>query len=154
MIRRLSIRAIPLAAVLLLIAHPGPASAQVPFERVKQASGSSFRIDPKTWVFTSQEELQAAWTFLGRHDQLPAVDFQQHSAILYFGGMKPSGGYTEDVERVRIRGGVMEVHVVESVPGGSCGTSQTATFPFVLIQTIPWKGSIEPVVRTVVHECS
>lgn len=158
MIRRLSNRLITLAAisasVLLLLAQPGPASAQVPFERVKQGSGSSFRIEPKTWVLTSQGDLQEAWTFLGRHDQPPAVDFQQHSAILHFGGMKASGGYSEDVERVQIRAGVMQVHVVESVPGGSCGTSQTATFPFVLIQTIPWKGSIEPLVRTVVHECN
>lgn len=139
----------------LLLAHPGVARSQVPFEKFMSVTPAivgepSYKIE----LVTSQEELSAVWAELRNRNPPPIVDFHRYSAIFYFDGLKPTTGYHDEVERIEIQGGVMLVHVVATEPGNGCGTGQLATKPMVAVLTIPWKRGVQPVVRTVAHNCN
>lgn len=140
------------AALLLL--HPGVASAQTPFQVLKQGTATAFRLDASARLVTSQDELMSAWSDLRRRDQPPMVDFKRHSAVIYHPGLKPTTGYSIDIERVSIRAGIMQVEAVLTVPGAGCVTGQTATLPFVVIETVPWKGEVEAMLRRLSHDCN
>jgi hypothetical protein len=149
---RLLAVAVVLAALAFLVSA---ARADVPFQEIRHSSRMSIGgPDSKLELVTSQAELLVAWREMGRFDALPSIDFRRNSALFYFDRLKATGGFVVSVERISIRGGVMEVDIVESIPGSSCGVTLEAAQPSVAVTTIPWKGAVEPVVRTVIHQCN
>jgi len=143
-----------LVALGTVLAVPARVDAQIKFEVFDNKFGSARSPwTPTLKVIRSEEELQALWSSLGRYVAPPDVDFRSHVVIAYFLGLRPTGGYRLEAERVEIRAGTMTVHLIEVTPGECCGTAQTATLPEIMISTIPWKGPVSVEVRREPRSC-
>jgi hypothetical protein len=142
-------------ALIALVAIPAVAGAQVPFGTIASAqSGQRLILNAKTLLVNSPEELADAWRQTGRNDSPPPVDFQNHSVVFYFSGARSSSGYELEALNVSHRGGALLLTIRETIPGPGCGTLSVATFPYVAIETTPWKRQAEAEVTQVPRSCA
>jgi len=142
-------------ALFALLAVPAIAVAQVPFRTIASSqSGQRLILNAKTLVVNSPEELAEAWRQTGRNDSPPPVDFQNHSVVFYFAGMRATSGYELEALNVSHRGGALVLTIRETTPGQGCGTLQVATFPYLAIETTPWKREADVEVTRVPRSCA
>jgi hypothetical protein len=134
---------------------PPGAEAQVPFEVIAASSLGAPRSPwtPTLEIIRSEAEFRALYRSLGRTLDPPEVNFRNHAVVAYFLGMRGSTGYRLVAERVVFRSGTMTGHLTESPPGPGCGVGFSATFPDIMIATIPWKGPVEVEVRPEARSC-
>ena len=142
-------------AILLLPLAVSFAHADGPFRTVLSVpSTPSFSISAKTVLVNTPEEFSQAWSLTGSRRTPPEVDLQHHSVIFYFAGMRSTTGYSLAVDGVAHRGGVLELGLIETIPGHLCGTGQTATFPLIIVETTPWNRDVDVRVTQVPHDCA
>ncbi len=122
------------------------AAAGPPFEHLTpgtQASGFDRLLwQPTVLLATSPGEFESILRRAGRRLPPPLVDFRNHSVLVYFAGMKDSGGFRALADGVHIERGTMVLEVVDQQPGPGCLTPQTATFPMAIVVTTPWRGPV------------
>ena len=59
----------------------------------------------------------------------------EEASMLFIGmGLKPTGGFSIDVETIESVDGVIEVSMIETVPAPDAMVTQALTYPFVIIQ--------------------
>jgi hypothetical protein len=63
----------------------------------------------------------------------PALDWAAEMAVGYAPGIRPSGGYQARIERIVVRQGALEVHVVEVQPGRGVITTDALTNPYHVV---------------------
>jgi PrcB C-terminal len=84
----------------------------------------------------------------------PPIDFDKHTLLVVRAGMKPTGGYTIEFSSVRDYGEMLVVSLLETVPGRSCGVTETLTYPTAAALITRTTKEIEFEVSTTTHECS
>jgi hypothetical protein len=69
----------------------------------------------------------------GNPGAAPAIDFATETAVFLFGGMRPTGGYSLEVNGVSLENGTLVVDGgVQAPPSGSM-TTQSLTYPSAVI---------------------
>jgi hypothetical protein len=104
-----------------------------------------------------------AWTALWRQVTqnilppvpVPAIDFNTDAVIIASMGMRPTGGYSIEIESVQAAEGTLYVTVLERSPGTNCVVTQAVTAPVHAVR-VPRQSFLASVVfteKTEVQNC-
>jgi hypothetical protein len=85
--------------------------------------------DAATWASTWQQIVSR----IQPPPPVPMVDFASNLVIVAAMGTKPTGGYSIDVDNVRISGPDASISVTEQSPGSGCVVTQAETAPVAVV---------------------
>ena len=98
---------------------------------------SSGHVDPSRRVIADPVDFRTAWELAyarrGERPAPPPVDFAREAVILASLGTRSTGGYSIDVDSVRIGSEYLEVFVGTTSPGPTCGATAALTQPVVMV---------------------
>jgi hypothetical protein len=65
---------------------------------------------------------------------LPAIDFRRESVIAIFSGQRPTGGYSLNVQDVRLEDGGLIIDIVQTRPAPDAMVTQVLTHPWAMVR--------------------
>ena len=108
-------------------------SRDVDFTVVATGTGSTYE-GPRTLQLISDEtDWQRVWQLVGSDRRMPEINFATRSVIVVYQGLKPTGGWSILVDKVRRVGPTLVVGVREQKPGPGDITTDALTSPFVVV---------------------
>ena len=109
------------------------------FKTVDQSPWGNYDFDEgDEFVFQNSEEFSAFWSEIYENrtptpDQ-PEINFNEKTVVAVVMGVQPTGGYSIEVQDVRVKEGLTGIRILEIEPGSGCGTTQALTMPFHIIK--------------------
>jgi len=99
-------------------------------------------------VITTDKEYDQLWSELYEAPPKPRVNLTKFFLIGVFAGEKPTGGYTCEIDRLKLRGSCVQVFVRMLSPGPGDFVTMVFTFPGQLVRVPrrPLAGIQQPVV--------
>ncbi len=119
---------------------PTPLESEMPFETIAQGDRSRYESqEPALIVVSSPEEIPKVADLFwanppGIGEQLQALDYKTHIALVVFEGKKNTGGYRVEVEQITRRGDEVICHALSLTPKPGVERSTEVTSPFHLVQ--------------------
>lgn len=83
----------------------------------------------------------------------PAIDFDSKLVVVASMGTRPSGGYTIDIDDVRIIDNAVQLSVTETSPGVACGGSGALTTPIAVATVTRFDTQASFAERTTSYDC-
>jgi len=87
------------------------------------------------------------------YTSIPAMDFSQEMIVAAALGTRNSGGYNILLAQAAEDGGVVQILVVETSPGGDCLTTGAVTHPIDLARMARHDGTVDFVVTKRTDSC-
>ncbi len=88
----------------------------------------------KIEVFTDQNSLNTALAIYVQFVVEHTVDFNNKRVVLLSMGERSSGGYSIGAQYIEDNGDYLELNILLSKPGDSCGVAQVLTYPFQFVE--------------------
>jgi hypothetical protein len=112
---------------------------------------------PTRIVIADAQAWADAWSTIHAHSTvppaLPAVDFSTSVLVLAAMGPRSTTGHSVVIQEVRVRGGSLDVTVLERSPGVSCVTGQAVTSPVHVVEVPRRATTASFTVNTVTYAC-
>jgi hypothetical protein len=111
----------------------GVATPAAPEFRTVVNAGFAQRTEPGAVVAADEVTYRNVWNSMIGNGVPPSVDFSTETAVLLFGGQRPTGGYRVEVHGVTLEGDTLAIDGnVQGPPPGS-GTTQALTSPYAVL---------------------
>jgi hypothetical protein len=88
-----------------------------------------------------------------QYSPLPHVDWSTEMVVVVALGMRPSGGYSVEIEKVTASPDTLDVHAREDQPGPYCGVTDALTDPFHAVAMVAHDGQPRLIHRVTIVEC-
>jgi uncharacterized protein (DUF885 family) len=108
-------------------------SRDVDFSVVATGTNSSYTGARSLELISNQTDWQRVWQVVGSDRRIPELNFDTRSAIVVYQGIKPTGGWSILVNKLRRVGQNLIVSVREQKPGPGDITTDALTSPFVVV---------------------
>lgn len=136
-------RTVLMLFAILLTACGGSDSSNdgepIAFERLHcpAVGNNSIFSEPLQEVIRSQHRFTEV--YLGVDDQLPEqvsdIDFSEKQVIAIIDGMRPTGGYSVDIQGIERHDDNVRVRYLTERPGEDCLATTVVTYPYCLVVT-------------------
>lgn len=98
--------------------------------------------EEEIFIINDAEEYEQ---IIGSLDNETEINFEENSVIAVLLGMRPTGGYSVEIEEIREKDDKMVIHALESRPGDNCIVTMAVTHPYdaVLVENIEEETEVE-----------
>lgn len=127
--------------LLFALAACQPLKTDLPFETIEQkiwaGTGEAYRhSQPGLMVIARPEETSKLDNLITQqaHSHLQTLDYSAYFALVVFQGLKGSGGYTVEIERVTRQGNRVTISVQFQEPQPSSAVISAVTSPYHLVR--------------------